>query len=164
MNDRKSKTKRRFNIPDGFISLVVRYGFWILALALLWSTFKRILKPIFESLGFAKPQVEKDVERRSRIENTIDSQGLGAAVSYDQLVADVTILVEALGVNYPWWHPAGWTEDEAQAIDIVSRYSRVTFPLLAEEYSGQTSGRLLANDLVRYLRPSQLDMIRAIVF
>ncbi len=157
MRNAKFKT-----ISSNSLGTLLNWGLYVLGFLLLYRIGKPYLNTALESFGLRKSDLEKEVERRKRIEQNLRATGLQDQVNYLRIKNDALEIGKHFGVDLAWYEVLNvryYTEDEEAAIAVLERYSTITLPFLSEEYEGQFS-RDLQKDCIKYLSDKQYDSVK----
>lgn len=135
-------------------NLVKYAGYFI---ALMSSVF--LFKKYRHLLGLGPSDAQKMQSAHRVASQVIQSRGFGSIIDPAQVASDAAEIIEALGVDYSWYNPYGWTEDEERVLVILGNYNPSTAGILVSTYDSAYS-RSLQRDCVRYLNTSQYESVR----
>lgn len=128
-----------------------KYILYIGIVVAIFTTISMIKQTMFSFLGLGK-----EGERKRDIDEVVKKYGSEG----HKLQIDAKEIIEAFGVNYSWFNPMNWTEDEERAYNVLVKYNRQSFPKLSEVYYAATSGRDLLTDILSYMNSNQITVIK----
>ena len=157
--------KRKYKNATEWFEANKVYVIAIVVVMVFYKKIKNIVSGVFETLGLKRSEAEKQQKRREQMQKEIDKAEASGVIqegliSPAQVVNDATEIVNAFGLNYGWWHPYYWTENEEAALTVLRRHTANTISFVSTEYANQTGGRVLQADCVKYLNVEQYNSIK----
>lgn len=80
---------------------------------------------------------------------------------WDRIKSSTMKLAHDLGVNYGWWNPLSWSENDKEVAQNLMYQVQNIDHLEKLYYEVYTDGRNLKNDVLKLLDKKQLEQVRA---
>jgi hypothetical protein len=139
------------NNTKSLLVAIAPYAAGLVVFLIALGVLKNLVAQVGKLFGFGK--AAEQAEQSNNLANSLGSQG-------QSIRADALTVADALAVNYSWFNPVGYFQDEQQAYDILVKYDSSNFPHLSKMYSIITDDRDLMTDIVNGLSYAQSAVIK----